>query len=192
MNSHSPYLNEYMWQFYDHIANMRGSTSCFWYIGKQWNIYSPTLKYIDMILIKSWEQALDEAYPVRRAVFILEQGVPEEMELDEFDPGAQHALAYEDSRCVGTARLVHLDPEHAQIGRMAVLSAFRGRGIGTAILKSLVEQAQSQGIGRLVLHSQVVAMPFYARLGFIAQGPIYDEAGIPHRNMILLLPKIAK
>lgn len=114
------------------------------------------------------------------------------MELDEFDPGAQHALAYEDSRCLGTARLVYLDPEHAQIGRMAVLSAFRGRGIGTAILKSLVDQAQSQGIGRLVLHSQVVAMPFYERLGFVAQGPIYEEAGLPHRNMMLLLPEIAK
>ena len=144
------------------------------------------------ILIKPWGQALQDAYPIRQEVFIREQGVPEELELDDFDPGAQHALAYEDSRCLGTARLVYLDPEHAQIGRMAVLSAFRGRGIGTAILKSLVEQAQSQGIGRLVLHSQVVAMPFYERLGFVAQGPIYDEAGIPHRNMILLLSKIAK
>ena len=144
------------------------------------------------ILIKPWGQAAQEAYPIRQEVFIHEQGVPEAMELDEFDPSADHALAYKESKCVGTARLVYLDAKSAQIGRMAVLSAFRGRGIGMAMLMALVHRAQAQGISSVILHSQVMAMPFYEKQGFITQGPIYEEAGIPHRNMILLLPKIEK
>ncbi len=141
------------------------------------------------ILIKPWQKASQEAYLIREQVFVQEQGVPEDMELDEFDPAATHALAYEGPLCVGTARLVHLDHHHAQIGRMAVLSTFRKRGIGKAILNHLIALAQAEGVLTLTLHSQVSAIPFYAKHGFIAQGPIYDEAGIPHRNMMLLLPK---
>jgi predicted GNAT family N-acyltransferase len=141
------------------------------------------------IFIKSWEKASIEAYSIRQEVFIQEQGVPEEMELDEFDPGAVHVLAYQNGQCVATARLVRLDAKSAQIGRMAVLVASRGRGIGKAILKELIELAISKGISNLVLHSQVSAISFYEKLGFKAQGAIYDEAGIPHRNMILLLQR---
>lgn len=145
-----------------------------------------------MILIKPWDQAFVIAYPIRKAVFVLEQGVPEEMELDEFDPFAQHALSYEGPICIGTARLVHLEDNCAQIGRMAVLSQYRGRGIGTAILEALLDLARAQGISSLSLHSQVTAIPFYEKRGFIAQGSVYEEAGIPHRNMILLLPKMVQ
>ena len=90
---------------------------------------------------------------------------------------------------MGTGRLVDLDNHHAQIGRMAVLSAFRKRGIGKAILSCLIALAKAEGVLTLKLHSQVSAIPFYAKHGFIAEGPVYDEAGIPHRNMMLLLPK---
>jgi predicted GNAT family N-acyltransferase len=141
------------------------------------------------IMIKLWQEASQEAYLIRQKVFIQEQGVPEDMELDGLDPTSKHALAYEGSLCVGTARLVRLSNHHAQIGRMAVLSTFRNRGIGKAILKHLIALAQAEGVLDLVLHSQVSAMPFYAKLGFIAEGPIYEEAGIPHRNMMLLLPQ---
>jgi predicted GNAT family N-acyltransferase len=141
------------------------------------------------IIIKPWQEASQEAYLIRKKVFIQEQGVPEDMELDEFDSTSKHALAYEGSLCIGTGRLVILDSHHAQIGRMAVLSDYRNRGIGKAILKHLIALAQAEGVLTLVLHSQVSAMPFYAKLGFIAEGPIYDEAGIPHRNMMLLLPQ---
>jgi len=141
------------------------------------------------ILIKPWEQASHEAYTIRREVFIQEQRVPEDMELDEYDLGALHILAYQDSQCIGTARLVQLDGESAQIGRMAVLKPFRSQGIGKAILRHLIELARSKGILNLVLHSQVSAIPFYEQLGFQTEGPIYEEAGIPHRNMILLLSK---
>jgi predicted GNAT family N-acyltransferase len=142
-----------------------------------------------LILIKPWQEASQEAYVIREKVFIQEQGVPEDMELDELDPTATHVLAYKGPLCVGTGRLVHLDNHHAQIGRMAVLSTFRNRGIGKAMLNHLITLAQTEGVLSLVLHSQVSAIPFYAKLGFIADGPIYQEAGIPHRNMMLLLPQ---
>ena len=141
------------------------------------------------ILIKPWQEASKEAYLIRQQVFIQEQGVPEDMELDEHDPSAKHALAYQDDLCVGTGRLVRLDSHYAQIGRMAVLSAFRSQGIGKAILSCLIALAKAEGVSILMLHSQVSAIPFYAKLGFIAEGSIYDEAGIPHRNMMLSLPK---
>ena len=141
------------------------------------------------IIIKPWQEASQEAYLIRKKVFIQEQGVPEDMELDGLDPTATHVLAYEGPLCVGTARLVRLSNHHAQIGRMAVLSTFRNRGIGKAILNHLIILAQAEGVLTLVLHSQVSVMPFYAKLGFIAEGPIYEEAGIPHRNMMLLLPQ---
>jgi len=140
-----------------------------------------------VILIKPWPEAQADAFLVRHQVFIQEQGVPAELELDEFDRVASHALAYEGGDCIGTARLVDLGNGQFQIGRMAVLAPFRGRGIGKKILKNLINLAQSCGSKTIVLHSQITALPFYEKLGFLAQGPVYDEAGIPHRNMILKL-----
>jgi predicted GNAT family N-acyltransferase len=141
------------------------------------------------IFIKSWQEASQDAYHIRKQVFIEEQGVPEEMELDEHDPSAKHVLAYQSNLCVGTGRLVLLASHHAQIGRMAVLPSFRKQGIGKALLLKLIALAKAEGVLALTLHSQVTAIPFYAKLGFIVEGPIYDEAGIPHRNMMLLLPQ---
>jgi predicted GNAT family N-acyltransferase len=140
------------------------------------------------ILIKSWKDAEADAYSVRQEVFIREQKVPAELELDEFDLSAAHALAYQGSRCIGTGRLVDLGAGRFQIGRMAVLAPFRNQAVGRQILESLVHLARSQEAGSIVLHSQVSAIPFYEKLGFQVQGPTYDEAGIAHRNMILLLP----
>ncbi|WP_251366780.1 GNAT family N-acetyltransferase [Polynucleobacter sp. MWH-Svant-W18] len=141
------------------------------------------------IVIKSWQQAFEEAFSIRREVFIEEQGVPEAMEIDEFDPPSRHALAYVNTLGVGTARLVKINTHQAQIGRMAVLIAFRKQGIGTALLSSLMDLAKAEGLQTLSLHAQAYAIPFYEKHGFVADGPVYDEAGIPHRNMMLLLPQ---
>ena len=141
------------------------------------------------VLIKAWKEAELDAFLVRQKVFIQEQGVPVELELDDFDPLAAHALAYLDDQCIATGRLVNLAGDQAQIGRMAVLASFRGKGIGKQILGRLVNLARFQGIKSIILHSQITAIPFYEKLGFQAQGDIYEEAGIPHRNMILILPK---
>ncbi|QKM65007.1 GNAT family N-acetyltransferase [Polynucleobacter tropicus] len=140
------------------------------------------------ILIRPWQEAQKNAFKVRHEVFILEQKVPEDLEIDEFDPAAFHVLAYSDNTCIGTARL-HINNEgFGQIGRMAVLPSFRNKGLGREIMKALIGTAKSKGISSLTLHAQVSAIPFYEKLGFIANGPIYDEAGIPHRNMMMVLP----
>ena len=139
------------------------------------------------ILLKSWKEAEVDAFLVRQEVFILEQGVPAELELDEFDSSAAHVLAYQDVHCIGTGRLVNLSAKQAQIGRMAVLAKFRGKGVGKQILRKLVDLAATQGVREIILHSQVSAILFYEKLGFQAQGDVYDEAGIPHRNMMLTL-----
>jgi predicted GNAT family N-acyltransferase len=140
-----------------------------------------------IILIKPWSKAITEALPIRTLVFVQEQGVPEELELDEFDSDAHHALAYIGPLCVGTARLIGLGGKKGQIGRMAVLGGYRRNGIGSALLKALLELGGSQGIQEFELHAQVTAISFYKNLGFSPFGVVYDEAGIPHRNMILIL-----
>ncbi len=140
-----------------------------------------------MILIQSWEDAQNQAYPIRQAVFIQEQGVPEVMEIDELDPIAAHALAFLNTECVGTARLVTLNRTRCQIGRMAVLASYRKQGVGGQLLGALIEHGREQGMAEYLLHAQLIAVPFYEKWGFVAQGEVYDEAGIPHRNMILLI-----
>ena len=140
------------------------------------------------IFIKPWSEAEKDAFFIRETVFIREQGVPAALELDEFDLSAAHALAYESAECVGTGRLINSGANMFQIGRMAVLPKFRGLGIGRQILEKLIALAKSQGAKTIYLHSQVSAVPFYEKLAFQAEGPIFNEAGIAHRNMILLLP----
>ena len=140
-----------------------------------------------MILIKPWHQAMMVALPIRLGVFVEEQGVPENLELDEFDELADHALAFNGAVCIGTARLTRSANGGAQIGRMAVLPEYRRQGLGTQLLQALIEQGQSQGVTRFELHAQVSAIGFYEKQGFIIQGEQYEEAGILHRNMTLEL-----
>lgn len=121
---------------------------------------------------------------VREAVFVREQGVARELEWDEFDALSRHVLAESrDGAAVGTGRLL---PD-GHIGRMAVLPGWRGCGVGTAMLEVLLEQARDLGLPQVVLHAQTHALPFYARLGFVAEGPPFLEAGIAHRLMRLPL-----
>jgi predicted GNAT family N-acyltransferase len=132
------------------------------------------------IRIVAWSEARTEAMRVREAVFVVEQGVPPEIELDEWDPRCDHALAFERrGQVVGTGRLL---PD-GHIGRMAVLADWRGRGVGGAILAALVERAASRGMKRLVLNAQTHAVPFYARHGFVVFGAEFMEADIPHVGM---------
>jgi predicted GNAT family N-acyltransferase len=117
---------------------------------------------------------------VRRAVFIEEQAIPEDMEWDEFDAVCRHAIAEDaNGNAVGCGRLL---PD-GHIGRMAVLRDWRGRGVGAALLVHLMDLARSRGHSRAILEAQTRAMPFYVRHGFAAAGDEYLEAGIPHRTM---------
>ena len=126
-----------------------------------------------------WERAKAEASRIRFKVFVEEQGVPREIELDEFDERCLHALALEEGRAIGTGRLL---PD-GHIGRMAVLEGWRGRGVGSRILESLIGAARARGDRQVLLSAQVHAAEFYRRHGFEPMGEIYEEAGIPHRAM---------
>jgi predicted GNAT family N-acyltransferase len=118
-------------------------------------------------------------FAIRTAVFVLEQSVPVDIEIDGQDPLARHVLAYLDGRPVGTGRIL---PD-GRIGRMAVLREARGQGVGTAMLARLLEIARDLAIDQVCLSAQCEAVPFYTRLGFTATGPVYREAGIDHRWM---------
>jgi predicted GNAT family N-acyltransferase len=134
----------------------------------------------------SWSARRDALHAVRRAVFIEEQRVPEHLEWDEEDERACHVLATSlDGAPIGTGRL----KQDCYIGRMAVLQAWRGRGVGCMILSTLLGIAQKQGCSVVRLHAQTHALEFYERFGFSAFGGEFDEAGIPHRQMELRLPQ---
>jgi len=132
------------------------------------------------VRLVDWADAGEGLHSVRRAVFITEQSIPEEMEWDEFDAVSRHAIA-EDAAgaAIGCGRLL---PD-GHIGRLAVLSTWRGRGVGAALLRHLVDLARARGHVRAILNAQTQAMPFYARHGFVAEGDEYLEAAIPHRTM---------
>ena len=144
-----------------------------------------------MIAIETqpWLVARDAAYAIRYAVFIEEQGIPTELEIDAYDPVAEHALAFMDGQCVATARIYldEQDPSKAKIGRMAVLKDFRGQGIGTALLGEAIRVGMMQGASVFELHAQQSATSFYAKLQFKPDGAIFDEVGIPHQCMRLVL-----
>jgi predicted GNAT family N-acyltransferase len=117
---------------------------------------------------------------VRHAVFVVEQNIPDELEWDGIDRDCRHALALDAAgQPIGCGRLL---PD-GHIGRMAVHAGWRGRGVGGALLACLIEQARIAGHARTILNAQTAAMPFYARHGYLAVGPEYTEAGIPHRTM---------
>ena len=126
-----------------------------------------------------WEKARAYAAPIRFTVFVEEQGVPREIELDEHDATSVHAVAFADEVAVGTGRLL---PD-GHIGRMAVLEAWRGKGVGSFMLEHLVLVGRGKGLREIVLSAQVGAVPFYGRHGFTQRGAEYMEAGIRHQEM---------
>jgi len=131
------------------------------------------------IELLGWELARAEAGPIRMAVFVDEQRVPAEIEMDDSDAASVHALAYVDGRAVGTGRLL---PD-GHIGRMAVLKASRARGVGSAILSCLVAEARRRGMPEVMLSAQTHALGFYHKHGFVEAGGVFEEAGIPHQQM---------
>ncbi len=124
---------------------------------------------------------------LRRIVFIDEQGVSEADEIDDRDGEAIHLLATDGGRPVGTARLL-VEGDTGKIGRVCVLQEARGTGLGAALIRAGVERfRQVPGVAKVKLGAQVHALGFYERLGFAAYGPVYDDAGIDHRDMVLVL-----
>jgi predicted GNAT family N-acyltransferase len=130
------------------------------------------------------KKELQRAFAIRMRVFVKEQRVPAEIELDRDDQRAIHLLATVSAKAVGTARVV-VRRGNAKIGRMAVLKSYRKKGIGSKLLQRAVTTAIKCGARRVYLHAQVPVISFYESLHFHAVGPAFDEAGIPHRKMIL-------
>ncbi|MGP6088473.1 GNAT family N-acetyltransferase [Antarctobacter jejuensis] len=124
-------------------------------------------------------------HALRRAVFIDEQGIPEADEWDDLDDTAVHLLIRDGDRPVATARLIK-HGSTGKIGRICVLSDCRGRGLGAQLVRHGVALFSADSdIAEIRLSAQEHAIPFYQALGFVAQGPAYDDAGIPHRDMML-------
>ena len=128
----------------------------------------------------SWAEAKQALAGIRQQVFVKEQNVPLELELDEHDAGCDHLLAMDEhGTAVGTARLL----ADGHIGRMAVLAEFRGKGIGTQLLTDIIALAKAKGLRAVTLHAQTQAMGFYEKHQFRPIGDEFMEAGIAHIQM---------
>ena len=135
----------------------------------------------------------EACFAVRRDVFVVEQGVPQELEYDEYDAVAVHVLAVrEDGTPLGTGRLLHGEAAAAKtdgeltvgsLGRLAVTKDARGLGVGVALVRAVEDAARACGLAAVDLHAQTHALGFYERLGYEAYGPEFPDAGIPHRAM---------
>ena len=135
----------------------------------------------------------DAAYAVRFDVFVTEQQVPADLELDALDETADHFVAYDDGRAVGAGRLVVEPPgfaaadpalgEVAHLGRLAVRPETRGTALGVALVAAIEARAAARGLRVVALSAQTHALGFYERLGYAAHGPVFDDAGLPHRWM---------
>jgi YbgC/YbaW family acyl-CoA thioester hydrolase len=137
----------------------------------------------------SWDQLGADAGRIRTEVFVNEQRIPAELEWDEADAMALHAVAYNRlGQAIATGRLLPATGGVAKIGRMAVHQALRGGGVGAQVLRALAAQAAARGDHAIELHAQRSARAFYAGLGFAPQGEPYEEAGIPHVTMTRALP----
>jgi len=139
------------------------------------------------VVIRACETDADRAaaMQIRFAVFVDEQKVPPELEPDEYDATALHLLAVdgESGEAIGTARLVDKGEGSVKIGRVAVVRSERGRGVGDVLMRDALARAAARGFTVAILDAQVPVISFYERLGFAAEGPVFDDAGIPHRRM---------
>jgi predicted GNAT family N-acyltransferase len=123
------------------------------------------------------------ALALRRDVFVGEQGVPPEAELDAYDPTATHLVARVGGQVVGTLRWRVVAPGAAKIERVAVRRDLRGAGVGVALMEAALADLAAAGLAEAVLNAQLAVRSFYERLGFAAEGPVFDEEGIAHVRM---------
>jgi predicted GNAT family N-acyltransferase len=130
---------------------------------------------------------LSECHRIRRVVFIEEQQVPKDLEIDGLDPSCVHFLAEVDHEPAGTARLRITEDHHAKAERVAVLRGHRRHGVGAALMTALEAEAKRMGHHEVLLSAQVEAIPFYLARGYETYGPEFMDAGIPHRKMRLPL-----
>lgn len=126
---------------------------------------------------------LSDAYEVRFKVFVEEQKVPADIEIDDIDAVALHLVVYDNGIPVGTGRVFEQNGCY-YLGRIAVLKEYRKRHIGSLIVKQLLRKAFELGADEVHIHAQISALEFYKKLGFVPYGQPYDEAGIEHISMV--------
>ncbi|MFW6018158.1 MAG: GNAT family N-acetyltransferase [Halapricum sp.] len=124
-----------------------------------------------------------DALSVRTEVFVDEQGVPAEIEVDEHESAATHFVAYDGDEPIATGRLREPEQATGKVERLAVRADYREQGIGTTLMERIEAAARDREVETLRLHSQVRAVPFYASLGYERVGERFEEAGIPHVEM---------
>ncbi|WP_406051231.1 GNAT family N-acetyltransferase [Streptomyces virginiae] len=143
------------------------------------------------------QEDLKSCFAVRSEVFVVEQSVPESIEYDAYDADAVHVLAVDaDGAPLGTGRLLHGpvalgktgDLTVGSLGRLAVAKSARGLGVGVALVRAIEAEAARRGLAAVDLGAQTHALGFYERLGYVAYGPEFQDAGIPHRAMRRPLP----
>jgi len=137
---------------------------------------------ITILVVPAFSTLCNQAFALRREVFVWEQNVPQDEENDADDLLATHFVALADGEVVGTLRLI-FKPEHVKIGRVAVRSAYRGRGIAKQLILGAMEHAKSLGQDRFYLTAQSDKLAMYEKLGFAAFGPQFQDGGMPHRAM---------
>ncbi len=137
------------------------------------------------ITVSSWDADKNKLAIIRQRVFIEEQQVPQEMEWDEHDATATHFLVTVNNKSIACARL----KTDGQIGRMAVLPAYRDQGIGSKLIRFIIQHAAKLAFKKLTLHAQTPAIPFYEKYGFSICSELFFEANIPHRKMQLKIPQ---
>jgi predicted GNAT family N-acyltransferase len=136
----------------------------------------------NIFLVDSADSLMPAAYALRHKVFVVEQGVPQELEIDEHDKSATHLVALSGGNVLGTLRIVR-NGRTAKIGRMAVSASSRNKGIGRELMEFAAAAALADGMDEVVLDAQLTARDFYRRLGYAEEGPVFDDAGIPHVMM---------
>lgn len=137
----------------------------------------------DVLPIRSDSPLYAGALRLRREVFVAEQSVPEDIEIDELDAVARHFVVLDGGEVVATMRIVPYEGA-LKVGRVAVRRDLRGAGLGRRLMEEAIRVAGAEGARALILNAQVSAAAFYRKLGFVEEGPIFDEAGIPHTKMV--------
>ena len=125
----------------------------------------------------------EDAFSVRRIVFVEEQGVPLSLELDELDETADHFVVYTENTPIGAGRIREIDSGIGKVERVCILPEFRGKHLGKLIMQALENHAAYKGFEKVVLNAQSYAIPFYEKIGYVITSPEFMDADIPHRTM---------
>jgi len=128
------------------------------------------------------KEKLEEAFSIRKKVFVEEQHVPHELEIDEYENESAHFVLYDENHPIGTGRFRIMDGK-GKVERICVLKEFRGTGAGNRIMNAIENHAKTHGVKVLKLNSQTSAIPFYEKIGYTIVSDEFMDAGIPHKTM---------